>query len=301
MEMMQKNVVQLAAGCTLEQVDALYLAGMRVALLDGNCSAEELERLCSLVKTTFYNHNDPIGLMLRLTPGTQAASPEGYQYVLLDGFTAETARRWKISSGFSGTVLSKEPASVENWAVDGILTSDPVLAAKARDLGLLVMVSDPAIKADALLWCAGTPVETIAQRQENPVWDAAYLNSQLIDADVRTLTGRMAALNAMKSGAKAILVFTTDGSNLSAVSSLYPPIPVIAVAKRPEKEAMLLQQTMRWNTLPTAITRTPGSMDLEGFARFVAELYGYQKGDTFVAVGHWVEGQNQEQLCCFTL
>lgn len=301
MEMMQKNVVQLTAGCTLEQVDALYLAGMRVAMLDGSCCAEELERLCGLVKTTFYNHNDPIGLMLRLTPGLQTPALDGYQYVLLEGFTAETLERWKKEKTFHGILLASEPACLENMKVDGILTDSPALAAQARDCGLLVLAADPAIRADALLWRAGTPVQTIADRREDSFWDIEYILAQTAKAEADSLTGRMAVLSAMKCGAKAILVFTTDGSNLSAVSSLYPPIPVIAVAKRPEKEAMLLQQTMRWNTLPTAITRTPESMALEGFARFVAELYGYQKGDTFVAAGHWVEGQNQDQLCCFTL
>lgn len=302
METKRKNVVALASGQTLEQVDELYLAGMRVALLDGSCSANELARLCELVKKTFYTHNDPIGLMLRLTPDMEDAPLSLYQYVLLEGFAPTAAQQWRGSHpDFTGLVLVQASGEDAFAFADGIFTADPQIAEKARDLGLLVLTDDISIPSDGVLYHAGTPAEEIAARQETLAWDEEYILSRMQQAAPDKLYGSMAALNAMKSDAKAILVLTTDGSNLSEISSLYPPIPIIAIAKRPEREAMLLCQTMRWSTLPTAITRTPESMDVESFARFVAQLYGYQKGDHFVAMGHWVEGQNQNQLCCFTL
>jgi len=303
MEMKQKNVVELAAGETLEQIDALYLAGMRVAMVDGSCTAQELERLCDLVKKTFYTHNDPIGLMLRLTPEMQVPALTIYQYILLEGFTSADAAAWSGNHpDFTGLLLVKAEAHSDDWTfADGILTSDEGVAAKARDLGLLVLTDNTAIRSDGLVWYAGTAAREISQRQEVLCWEEEYILSRLAKAAPEKLYGPMAALNAMKCGAKAILVLTTDGGNLSEISSLYPPIPIIAIAKRPERESMLLCQTVRWGTLPTAITRTPESMDVEAFARFVAELYGYEKGDSFVALGHWVAGQNQQQMCCFTL
>lgn len=304
MEKQQKNVAELTAGQTLEQVDALYLAGMRVALLDAGCADAELDRLCGLVKQTFYTHNDPIGLMLRLKPGMEVASPAIYQYVLLDGFTAEAAAVWRAAhTGFTGLVLAKAEENPEKWLdiVDGILTSDAAAADCAQTAGLLVLTDNADIQADGLLWYAGTDPECIAARQEKLGWNEQKILQRIADAAAESVYGPMAVLNAMKCDAKAILVLTTDGSNLAGITSLNPPIPVIAIAKRPEREAMLLCQTMRWGTLPTAITRTPESMDVEAFARFVAELYGYQKGDSFVALGHWVEGQNKQQMCCFTL
>lgn len=304
MEKQQKNVAELTAGQTLEQIDALYLAGMRVALLDAECSDTELERLCGLVKQTFYTHNDPIGLMLRLKPGMEGAVLSIYQYVLLDGFTPESTAAWRADHGdFAGLVLAKAEEDPKNWLniVDGILTSNAETADCAQTAGLLVLTDNADIQVDGLLWYAGTNPECIAARQEKLGWNEQKLLQRIADAAPENLYGPMAVLNAMKCDAKAILVLTTDGSNLAPITSLNPPIPVIAIAKRPEREAMLLCQTMRWGTLPTAITRTPESMDVEAFARFVAELYGYQKGDPFVALGHWAEGQNPQQMCCFTL
>lgn len=304
MEKQQKNVAELSAEQTLEQIDALYLAGMRVALLNADFTDAELERLCALVKQTFYTHNDPIGLMLRLKPGMEPAELAIYQYVLLDGFTAESAAAWRAAhDAFSGLVLAKVEGDPENWLniVDGILTADAAVSDWAQTAGLLVLTDNADIQVDGLLWYAGTNPEMIANRQEKLIWNEEKILMRIADATTETVYGPMAVMNAMKCGAKAILVLTTDGTNLAAITSLNPPIPVIAIAKRPEREAMLLCQTMRWGTLPTAITRTPESMDVEAFARFVAELYGYQKGDSFVALGHWVEGQNQQQMCCFTL
>ena len=304
MEKQQKNVAELAAGQTLEQIDALYLAGMRVALLDGSFEDAELARLCDLVKQTFYTHNDPIGLMLRLKPGMEPKELAIYQYVLLEGFTAESAAAWRENhASFTGVTLAKVEANAENWlhVVDGILTGDAEIAELAQTAGLLVLTDNAEIQVDGLLWYAGTDPERIAGREEKLGWNEQKILKRIADATAENVYGPMAVLNAMKCEAKAILVLTTDGSNLAAITSLNPPIPVIAIAKRPEREAMLLCQTMRWGTLPTAITRTPESMDVEAFARFVAELYGYPKGDSFVALGHWVEGQNQQQMCCFTL
>ena len=304
MEKQQKNVAELTAGLTLEQIDVLYLAGMRVALLDAGFPDAELERLCGLVKQTFYTHNDPIGLMLRLKPGMEVAVLAIYQYVLLDGFTPETAAAWRAAHpDFAGYVLAKVDENPENWreTIDGILTSDAEIADWAQTAGLLVLTDDADIQADGLLWYAGTNPELIANRPEKLGWKEQKIVQRIACAAPEQVYGPMAALNAMKCDAKAILVLTTDGTNLAAITSLNPPIPVIAIAKRPEREAMLLCQTMRWGTLPTAITRTPESMDVEAFARFVAELYGYEKGDSFVALGHWVEGQNKQQMCCFTL
>lgn len=304
MEKQQKNVAELSAGQSLEQIDALYLAGMRVALLDGSFEDAELARLCGLVKQTFYTHNDPIGLMLRLKPGMESAELAIYQYVLLEGFTAESAAAWREThTSFTGVTLAKAEADIESWlnAVDGILTGDAQIAEVAQTAGLLVLTDNAEIQADGLLWYAGTDPERIAGREEKLCWNEQKILKRIADATAEHVYGPMAVLNAMKCEAKAILVLTTDGSNLAAITSLNPPIPVIAIAKRPEREAMLLCQTMRWGTLPTAITRTPESMDVEAFARFVAELYGYPKGDSFVALGHWVEGQNQQQMCCFTL
>ena len=304
MEMQQKNVVELTSGQTLEQIDALYLAGMRVALLDAGFDNAELERLCGLVKQTFYNHNDPIGLMLRLKPGKEPAELATYQYVLLDGFTAESATQWcSIHHGFTGLVFAKVEEKLENWLciVDGILTADAAVADCAQTAGLMVLTDSADIQVDGLLWYAGTNPACIANRQEKLDWNTERVLQRIADATLENAVGPMAVLAAMKCDAKAILVLTTDGTNLAPITSLNPPVPVIAIAKRPEREAMLLCQTMRWGTLPTAITRTPESMDVEAFARFVAELYGYQKGDSFVALGHWVEGQNRQQMCCFTL
>ena len=304
MEKQQKNVAELSAGQSLEQIDALYLAGMRVALLDGSFDNAELERLCGLVKQTFYTHNDPIGLMLRLKPGMEPKELAIYQYVLLDGFTVESAAAWRESHGaFAGVTLAKVEADAENWlnVVDGILTGNAEIAELAQTAGLLVLTDNAEIQVDGLLWHAGTDPQCIAGREEKLGWNEQKILKRITDASAEHVYGPMAVLNAMKCEAKAILVLTTDGSNLAAITSLNPPIPVIAIAKRPEREAMLLCQTMRWGTLPTAITRTPESMDVEAFARFVAELYGYPKGDSFVALGHWVEGQNQQQMCCFTL
>lgn len=304
MEKQQKNVAELAAGHTLEQIDALYLAGMRVALLDAGFDHAELERLCGLVKQTFYTHNDPIGLMLRLKPGMEVPELAVYQYVLLEGFTAESAAAWRETHGaFTGLALAKVEKDPEKWLdiVDGILTSDAAIADLAQTAGLLVLTDNADLQVDGLLWYAGTDPERIAGREEKLGWNERKILQRIADAAAENVYGPMAVMNAMKCEAKAILVLTTDGSNLAAITSLNPPIPVIAIAKRPEREAMLLCQTMRWGTLPTAITRTPESMDEEAFARFVAELYGYPKGDSFVALGHWVEGQNQQQMCCFTL
>ena len=304
MEMQQKNVAELSVGQTLEQIDRLYLAGMRVALLDASFADAELERLCGLVKQTFYTHNDPIGLMLRLKPQQEPAELAIYQYVLLDGFTTESAKQWREThAAFTGLALAKVEADVENWlpVVDGILTSDAAVADCAQTAGLLVLTDNADIQVDGLLWYAGTNPECISNREEKLVWNEQKILKRIADATAADAFGPMAVLSAMKCDAKAILVLTTDGSNLASITSLNPPIPVIAIAKRPEREAMLLCQTMRWGTLPTAITRTPESMDVEAFARFVAELYGYPKGDSFVALGHWVEGQNRQQMCCFTL
>lgn len=304
MEMQQKNVVELASGWMLEQIDALYIAGMRVALLDAGFSDAELERLSGLVKQTFYTHNDPIGLMLRVKPGMEPAQLAIYQYVLLEDFTVLSAVQWREAhSDFKGLLFAKVETESESWLriADGIFCTDPALAEAAQAAGRMVLTDCADIQADGLLWYAGTDPERIAKRQEKLVWNEKKILKALSAATTETVYGPMAVLNAMKCDAKAILILTTDGSNLAPVTALNPPVPVIAIAKRPEKEAMLLCQTMRWGTLPTAITRTPQSMDVEAFARFVAELYGYQKGDAFVALGHWVEGQNQQQMCCFTL
>lgn len=304
MEKQQKNVAALSDKQTLEQIDALYMAGMRVALLDASFSDAELERLCGMVKKIFYTHNDPIGLMLRLRPGMEPAVLDVYQYVLLEDFTAAAAMQWRAAhSSFAGLLLAKAENGVEAWMdiADGILTSDPAVAEAAQTAGLLVLTDHAGIQADGLLWHAGTAPEEITNRQEKLQWNEQRILQRIADAAPEHALGPMAVLDAMKTDAKAILVLTTDGTNLAPVTSLNPPVPVIAIAKRPEKEAMLLCQTMRWGTLPTAITRTPESMDMEAFARFVAQLYGYQAGDRFVALGHWVEGQNQRQMCCFTL
>jgi len=256
-----------------------------------------------MVKETFYAHNDPIGLMLRITPEMSVGTVDGYQYILFENFTPDTAAAWLQGKNFTGICIAAAEDTLEGWeaVVQGVCTADANLALQARNLGMLVLAKREGLKADGYFWPVGTEPGAIASRSEDSAWDEAYIAMRCAHAEGEELLGAMAVLAALRSHAKAILILSTDGSNLSSVSSLYPPIPVIAIAKRPEREAMLLCQTMRWATLPTAITRTPESMDVEAFARFVAELYGYQKGDSFIALGHWVEGQNRQQMCCFTL
>ena len=305
MNPMQKNVVPLRAGLSLSEIDALYLAGMHLALLDGSYPQQELNRLVDAVKQTFLTHNDPIGLVIRLQPGMEPENLSEYQYVLLDGCTPAQADSWiqRHRETFQGQCVAAISAAMQDWetVADGILTDDPQLAAQARELGMLVLTENQSLQADALLWPKDTPAQSIACRRENPRWVEAALLARYASCTPDLAFGCVSVLSALRCGAKAILLFTTDGKNIPAVSSLYPPIPIIAIAKRPEKEQMLLCQTMRWAVLPTAITKTPESMDVEAFARFVAQLYGYRPGDSFVAAGHWVPGQNQEQLHCFTL
>lgn len=293
-ELRQKYVAVLHAGQTLEQVDALYESGMRVALVEGAFSAAERRRLTALVKEIFARHNDPIGLMLRLDRDDDTGVLSPFQYVLLRGFTAAAAADWREAHGdFTGLVLLEGILGG-----DGVVTDDPDLAMEAARRGMLVLSTDEALVADGLLYDGAAP---LPPRQEAEIWDETAMLLRCAGGAGDWQLGAMAILAARSAKAKAILVFTTDGANLSALSSLYPPLPLIAVAKRPEGEAMLLRQTMRFATLPTAITRVPESRALEPFARFIAELYGYQPGDSFVALGHWVEGENQNRLCVFTL
>lgn len=293
-ELRQKYVAVLHAGQTLEQVEALYTTGMRVALVDGAFSPAERQRLVALVREVFARYNDPIGLMLRLNVAEEAGVLHPFQYVLLQGASPKAAADWrKAHADFTGLVLLDNVVGC-----DGLVTGNPELASEAARQGLLVLSTDPGLLADGLLADGFQP---LPPRQESTEWNETDLLQRCTGSTGDWQLGAMAVLAARNIKAKAILVFTTGGSNLSALSTLYPPLPIIAVAKRPEGEAMLLRQTLRFATLPTAITRVPESHDLESFARFVAELYGYEKGDTFVAMGHWVEGENQKRLCIFTL
>lgn len=304
MEQLLKHVVALEPDCGVLRVGLLAERGMRVALLEGALPAEQRAALRACVQEVFRQRNDPLNTMLRITPDTPV-SWDGDQYLLLSVFSPSEGIALLRSRGTEAVCLVEEPERLSDWngTIHGVLTAQPGLAREAREAGLLVMTTAENLPADARLWPSGTPPEALCAGV--PQWDPDDLSaglSALTQLDPPEAASALAVPYARACGAAAIILFTADGENLSPCSRFYPPIPIIAVAKRPEGEAMLLRQTLRWGTLPTAITSVPDRTDaVEEFARQIALLYGYQPGERIVASGHWVAGQDRGQLSCITL
>ncbi len=305
----RKHVVCLQSEDGFRQIDALVQNGMRVGLLDGSMPEEQLEYLRGEVMAVFRQRNTPLGLMLRLRPQDQLTALNLYQYILLDGFTCGEASCFieMHRSETEAMWLLQTPDTLDDVddLIQGVMTNDAKLAVDAREKQLLVMTCTENIPSDALLWPAGVQAEALSAIQDHSCWETGYeLNCCDVAEpyDMDTVTGRMAALYAQGCSAKAVLLFTTDCKNLAAVSCLYPPVPIIAVAERPKGEAMLLRQTLRWGTLPTAISNVQQEPQrAEEFARYIAGLYGCKPGDRIVAAGHWIAGENSHNIYCFTL
>ncbi len=295
-ESLKKHVICLSGQDDFERICALADAGMRVALL--RADSPELDRIKQDVLAAFKKLNTPIGLMIHITGDEVPDSLEGYQYVLVQGGNIEELRK-RISQ----LILINEPQNPEQWQhADGILTKSEEIADEARKLGKLVLFDgvDSSL-GDGVLWAEGTSPETLSVNVDS---QSLFQRHELTenDTDLNTINARLAVRYAEQTGAKAIMILTEDGSNVTAITSLYPPVPLIVVAKRPAGEAMLLKQTMRYGVLPTAISRVPENpLEKEKFARFVAELYGYEPGDRIVYTGHWILAENPLYIELITL
>lgn len=254
----QKHVVSLQNEDGYERIHMLAQSGMRVVLLDGSLAQSHLRRLREDVLAVFHARNVPLGLMLRLTPQDPAVLLHCYQYILLDGFSGDEAVKQiqRHRPETEAMWLMREPKTLEglNGLIQGVVTDDAALSAAARGKQLLVATSGN-IPADAVIWPAGVQAKELANCKERG-WDDEYTHTC---REMNAVTGGMTVRYAQSCGAKAIILFTANGENLAGVSCFYPPIPIIAVAKRPEGEAMLLRQTLRWGTLPTAISKVPPS------------------------------------------
>lgn len=306
MEQFQKQMVCLEEDADENRIDALVEQGLRVALIEGAYREESRAALCQAVTACFHRRNEPLGLALRLTPETCAGPLTGYQYIVLAGFSPDRGEAMIASGATDACWLVEEPDDVKDWkSISGVLTGRVSTAQTARDRGLLVAALRPDLPADALLWPKGTSPDRLSSGRKAAEWDDGRLSALTAPgrkSPVEDTAGELALLYARRYGAKAIMLLTVDGENLAPVSRFYPPLPIIAVAKRPEGEGMLLRQTLRWATLPTAIGRTPERPEeVERFVRFVAGLYGYQPGDRIIASGHWMAGENPHNIYCVTM
>jgi hypothetical protein len=282
---------------------------MRVALMEGSLPYECLDQICSRVTEIFHMENTPLGLMLRLRPKDEHPPWQAYQYILLEGFTSSEAadyiEKHRLATGAIWMAKVEDTFDGWNGIVQGVMTNNLKIAEDARERQLIVVTSNRNIPSDAFLWPEDVQSVDLIQSKEFMNWDLncafnSYKKGLL--QDMNTITGHILAMYAVQCEAKAIILFTIDGKNLAAVSSLYLPIPIIAVAKRPEGESMLLGQTIRWGILPTAISKTEQEpLHTEKFARFIATLYGYKPGDRMIAAGHWISGENQHHIDCFNL
>gem|GEM_PF-2170512 len=309
----RKMIATLTEETTLSDIEKGVDRGMRVALIDAALPIEVQNALKEKVLNVFKDKNTPIGIMLRVRENSARAERVACDYLLFEEDTKqsresghqsfETFLREELSKvpmvkGPTCFIKLSKPMTSVPKQIQGVCTNDSSVAKWAREKQLMMITEMPSIPSDALWFNTINDLihaEHAQERQEDK-------GERSANADILNETIKMASHLAEAIKADAIMVFTTNGLYLSAVSSLYHQRPIIVVAKRPMGEAVLLKQTIRWGTLPTAITQVPESVDaIDGFTRMVGKLYGYQTGDTIVATGHWLEAGNPNQIHCVVI
>lgn len=307
--LLRKYVINLQKEDTAESIDAFVEQGMRVGVIDAQEELAVQHSLCRHLRQVFAQRNTPLGLMLRISPEAEPSllHVDGYQYLLLVGYDPLKYQAQLAAWSEKADLIVEEPASLDIWTgrAAGIFTEDAALAEEARRRGFMVITSQSQIPADGLLFPQGTSQDELraAAQAERPIWAKNGLGDiYFFQQHFNGLNCYRAIEAARERGAKAIVALTAWGEGLAALSHFYPPMPIIALAKRPEGEGMLLRQTLRWGTLPTAITKVPEDPDaVESFARDIARLYGYVSGDVVVATGHWMADKDHTPVYTITL
>ena len=302
-------------------IELLIKSGLSAAVFDIEVGENALEHGCSEVLAAFVKLNSPVALILR-TPSrrlSEAASWAGrfkFNYIWIeDTVEPEAVSALSLIPDIKIIVSVKDSSDTEK-----LLSLCPLCSAfflpdvtenaeELRRAGKQIFVGEsknPPAFIDAMVF-EHPSAQLLKSTSEDISADCrkSYLSSYLssrqpsVKDDVIAYSTVFAA---EKLSAKAIIAMTCETGPIDRLTSYYPTMPVIAVANRKLYERLLLSFCCNYGVLPTAITKIPEKPGEEaGFARFIAGLYGYQPGDTFVVTGSYHPGGPKDYLEIVTL
>lgn|GEM_PF-4591602 len=255
-------------------IEKLIKASLSAALFDVSDGEYNIEQGVKAVLEAFKNLNSPVALILRTPSDTQTQAVAlterlNFNYIW---FTDPPAKPPSIPD-VKLIATAKNPADLEALPYSCFFLESEV---NLRPAGKQIFVKES----------KNIPACVDAMVFEEP-------RPQLFNKT---------AHNIPEDSPKAIIALTCEAAFIDKVTSFYHKIPVIAVAKRPIYEKLLLSLCCNYGVLPTAITKVPEDSGSEiDFARFVAELYGYQKGDSFIVTGSHLTDGNKNYTAIVTL
>ncbi len=291
-----RGVVRFAQPVSSETLGGLVRQGLHVAFAPYAAGEALCEQVFATTREVFRTMNHPIGLMLEgatdcLAESWRFACEHQADFFL---FPAEHADVMP-AEGADGPALCARIASTDEieplgrlplrgvlltrWAAELL----PAIAAW-RAQGVFVWV-----EADAPGW-AGEAVDGIVCGPERLSIPQTLLHAPLLPASM--LQQRIEPL--LHQDIAALLVLTTDGENVRHIASLYPTMPLIAIARRPVYERLLLSLIAHWQVVPTAITSIPPATERLDFAAYIAGLYGFTQGRVLVCGQCWENITDQD-------
>ena len=289
-----------------QSIELLIKAGLSAALFDISISESEIKNGSAEVLTAFVNLNTPVALVLRspanrLKEAALLAANYKFNYIwITDKANKEDISN--LSDGYKIISSVKDTNEIESLMpfCAGFFLDETMIktetAEKLRQAGKQIFAAEP---HNPLIDCVvyENP-ELIKGQKDNAKRPADYLLSRSSHLNnTEDVIAYSAVLAAEKLSAKAIIVMCCEASPVDRVTSYYPPMPVIAVANRKLYEALLLSFCCNYGVLPTAITKIPPKSGEEiDFARFVADLYGYQAGDTIIVTGSYSLEGNKDYV-----
>ena len=295
-------------------IEPLINAGLSAAVFDISGGESEIEHSRAEVLTAFVKLNSPVALILR-TPATDLsqaallANRLKFNYIWIEDEVDPQAilllppmpdvkiiASIKDMSGIEGLLplcagffLANDFVSYKKYGEQLPILSKQIFVKESLNPPAFVdavVFERPEAQLFKKLTESISNTDYISGIEQNQ-----YLMSRLsprkpaLKEDVIAYTTVLAA---EKLSAKAIIAMTCEAGPIDRLTSYYPKMPVIAAANRKLYEGLLLSFCCNYGVLPTAITKIPEKPGEEiEFARFIAGLYGYQPGDTFVVTGSY--------------
>jgi len=305
-------------------IEPLIKTGLSAGLFDISRGEAEIKRGRDEVLTAFVNLNSPVALILRTPAGNlpeaaSLASRLRFNYLWIEDDIAPQA-----ISQLSPMPDIKIILSIQNMSgIEGLLPhcAGFFLTDPTEDVELLRMAGkqifikesqNPPAFVDAVVFEQPTAklfTDLATQISTSGLSDCKYSSYLMSRQSMfpqsvlkEDIIAYSTVLAAHKLSAKAIIAMTCKAGPIDRLTSYHPKVPVIAVANRTLYESLLLSFCCNYGVLPTAITKIPENPGEEiEFARFIAGLYGYQPGDTFVVTGSYHPSGPKQYMEIITL
>ncbi len=289
-----RGVVRFAQPISTDEMSALVHRGLHVACASYGDGTTLCAEIFAVAREVFRAMNHPVGLMLEgatdcLAESWRFACEHHADFFLFPAECADVMPTEVSTPALCARVTCAADADrLARLPLRGVLLTDwrqdllPAVDAW-RAQGVFVW-----LEADALGW-TGQAVDGIVSAPERFDMSRAVVPTRL--SSVSTVQREIAPL--LNQELAALMVLTTDGDNVRRIASLYPNAPLIAIARRPVYERLLLSLIAHWQVVPTAITTIPPASERLDFAAYITGLYGFTSGRVLVCGQCWEELTDQ--------